>query len=251
MDPSQQSSTYGLVGLPSNVVYPAAKFLHAQSSYSSAVSCQFCFSIIFSIISTAIWKNHNMTNLVTQMTGGATIEGDVGQAVWLSEYGWAVSLGLFCAWCCVGAAIVGIARHCVDSRNTGGLCFCAVLEGLCACCSCSSCIGLLLKTIFMASFAAFLGAQTGQEAMCTQILNAGTNPELATTTVSPANPQFENCLAFAEGMRAILILFAVQLGCLVCLEMQVCSSCAGGAKFAHETKEAIEDAEGGFAQDYY
>jgi len=246
-------TTYGLTGLPPNVFTPASKFLHSQTSYTSAISCQFCCGAIFSLIAMALWNSHNMTALLDGMTNGAEVQGETNATVQMARNGWWISLIFWCLWFCVGAGIVAIARHCVDSRNTGGLCFCAVFEGICACCSCLSCIGWLWRLIITASAAAALGTIAGKQEVCRILLTSQTPGTKLTDFQLVNNTQYNNCLQFADGLRSIFIVFAIEMGIWVCIELSILGACAGGAKFAHETKEAILDHEEGFGltNEYY
>lgn len=251
---AEEEKTYGITDLPKNVVSPAANFLHAQSYYTGAVSCQICCGMIFGGIMTAIWKNKNMSFLFTEVVGqtpSATTE--LGQSFWFAQNGWWAYLILWVVWCCIGLAIMGIAGKCVHSQSTGGLCACSIFEGICSCCSCLTCAGLFWKVVAVFMLVSVYGSEVGKETVCSTLLSM--NP----TNVTPiggapqtfqTNPQYPNCLLLVDGMHTIYIVAGVYTIILLCLECSILGACVSGAKFAHETKEAIEDSES-LAHDYY
>jgi len=263
-----EASSYGITDLPENVVFPADKFLHAQSSYFGAVSCQICCGIIFGGIMAGLWKSKNMSVLFTEVVGvtpSATTE--MGQFFLFAQNGWWAYLILWVVWCCVGAAILAIAANCVKNQSTGGLCFCSILEGISACCACSSCVGLFWKIIAIFMLASVYGSQVGKETVCNTLLSMnpanvtpvtlGATQVIGATQVMPqygniqTHPQYGNCLLLVDGLRSIYIVAGVYTIILLCCQCSILGACASGAKYAHETKEAIEDSESGMMQNYY
>jgi len=215
---------------------------------------------------TALWNSKNMTQLLTEVVGQnstTTMDGmGANQQVMLAQYGWVASLIAWVLWCCIGAAIMFIARYCVADQNTGGLCACSIFEGICACCACLTSCSMFARVIMIFIAVAAYGTQAGKDTVCSTLLGGNTAPinvgglfttvpPTASTGLFQTNAQYGNCLEFIDGLRTIYIVAGVYTMIILCLECAIVGACATGAKFAHDTKEALEDEESVNPEMYY
>lgn len=257
--------------LPKNVVGPADKFMHAQTSYVGVVTSQICCAICCGIIVAIMWQSKNMSNLFIETFGPEPGFAQLNsETAWIlaSKYGWATNLITGCVWFCISAVIIAVARKCVTDGNTGGLCGCAVFEGICGCCHCLECLSQVWYLVLIIGLVTAYSTIPGREAACTYGLNwelvhnfnattglpiSNTGVKLATTTISPTNPKYASCIEFMAGARSIFILFAVQVAFTMCCQMSAVSACFSGMAFAKQTKDALEDSDdfGALNNDFY
>jgi len=236
----------------SKTVAPAAsKFMHAQASVCSILTCQNLIGTIFSFVilnqfnATAqylpyLHQNGTSTGLNWQLN----MAPQVASRYWISAV---VSL----VWAiCIGSAVLLIARSMLSSRNQGGLKFCCIFEGIVAgvvgCQSLCACGSLIMVATFVATISS--GA-----AYCNEIYFPGQLTPVTPDQIATAPQRFDYfyCEDGIAGVRKICIIFTVNLALFMVMTCGYASACGVGSKFAAETGDLMEDEEAGGDQDYY
>jgi len=245
-------SSVDVYGVPmSKTVAPAAsKFMHAQSSICSILTCQNLIGTIFSLVILKEFQQTQQYIPYLNPTNGTATNGTATPFSTMSvvsqyagSYWISAVFSLVCA-CCIGSAIVIIARFLLSSRSHGGLKFCCIFEGICAgyvgCQSVCACGYLIIMAMFVASIS------SGTAYCSTVYYQQSTTP--ATGALSS---DYLYCLDAIAGLHKIGIIFSFNLAFVVCMGCCYASACGTGSKFATETSDLMEDEEAGSMDQYY
>lgn len=232
--------------------------MHAQSSICSLLTCQ---NLIGSILSILILKEYQgiqqkliyiNPNNATQATDTSIVTIET-----YSSFYWISSIVSLVMACCIGAAVVAIARSMLSSRSQGGLKFFCVFEGICAGWVGCQTLGALGYLGLVATFVAVSNDPAGYCAK-TYGYYGYFDPYVpavvgATTTAHPDRAEFAYCIDALAGLHKIAVLFTVNLCFIVCIGCCYACACGTGSKFAGETGDLMDDEEAGSDSnnDYY
>jgi hypothetical protein len=214
---------------------PATNYLNSQIGLCGVWTS---IAIIMCILGGIM--HHKVKELLENTANTEAIPTDYANAQGYADHIWVYGLGELASAIIFGTALIFLAKHFLESGNSGCMKFCCVLDGVCGTCACFEGMGLCIAFILVLTL---YSAMSNAVEVCAQI-------DAVTTTAAPAGgttPAPFNCENFITGLKPAIGLLACLFCCMGMCTLKAAGLLCFGAKNAGDVSQIFEDEEYGAA----